>query len=571
MRTLHTTSLLLVPFVAALAFTACGGTDERTASIGDGGQNGMAGSGTGSVILGSGGDVACIQPPCGPASGACGDAILDSDEACDDGNTEDGDGCHADCLGLDPGYLCPFPGQACRPIAHCGDGIVSFPEQCDDGNTTASDGCSLKCKIELGFKCEGDKSVCTPTVCGDDVVEGVEGCDDGNVDPFDGCNALCQTEPTCGASGCTSECGDGLVLGEECDDGNTVSGDGCSADCAVEPGSDCSGTCEMVGDKCVIKIPVIYRDFLESHSDFQPDCHSEVEVPGVVESTLGPDGKPVRVQNLPGNTCISNFQDWYYDKAGINSRVLGELVLFDNGSGGFVNRWKPDGTQFTSLTQELKDGDPFFFPIDNQGITQQGEYGYATTGKEYTGTDGYTGESQWVTNAPKHNFHFTSQIQYWFGYDATQSATLAFTGDDDVWVFVNGHLVVDLGGLHLPRSGSVTISSANAGTYGLEDGKVYPISIFHAERKKDGSSFRLTLSGFSMARSECASQCGDGIIGVDEQCDDGDNVGGYNKCQPGCVLGGYCGDGIVQPEEDCDYRAPDAPVTCNGCRIIEPK
>ena len=102
-----------------------------------------------------------------------------------------------------------------------------------------------------------------------------------------------------------------------------------------------------------------------------------------------------------------------------------------------------------------------------------------------------------------HDFSFTSHVVYWFKYDAATSATLSFTGDDDVWVFVNDTLAVDLGGLHTPLNGSVTVDSAAASTYGLTDGGVYRISVFHAERKRSGSSFRLTLSGFYTAPSLC--------------------------------------------------------------------
>jgi fibro-slime domain-containing protein len=151
-----------------------------------------------------------------------------------------------------------------------------------------------------------------------------------------------------------------------------------------------------------------------------------------------------------------------------------------------------------------------------------------------------------------HNFFFTTEVHYWFKYNALQSATLDFTGDDDVWVFLNGRLAVDLGGAHTPASGNVTISAQTAPTYGLVDGQVYEISVFHAERKVNGSSFRLTLEGFQTSRSDCSPICGDGIVSAGEECDDGVNDGGYGECAPGCVLGPYCGDGIVQPPEDCD-------------------
>jgi cysteine-rich repeat protein len=49
----------------------------------------------------------------------------------------------------------------------------------------------------------------------------------------------------------------------------------------------------------------------------------------------------------------------------------------------------------------------------------------------------------------------------------------------------------------------------------------------------------------------CGDHKVDSLFG--EQCDDGQNTGGYGQCAPGCVLGPRCGDGIIQtPQEDCD-------------------
>ena len=129
-------------------------------------------------------------------------------------------------------------------------------------------------------------------------------------------------------------------------------------------------------------------------------------------------------------------------------------------------------------------------------------------------------------------------------------------------------LTVDLGGVHQPVDGSVSISMATAGTYGLTDGHVYKLNVFHAERKKESSSFRLTLAGFDTARSECTPICGDNIVSLGEQCDDGVNDGGYGECAAGCLIGPYCGDGITQAGEQCDDGNRLSSDGCSAtCRV----
>src|SRR5882724_7708888 len=137
-----------------------------------GGADGNSGTGSGAAVAGS--FTLCVDNSCGGAlnmnSGSkCGDGTLTDDEACDDGNTVSGDGCSANCLMVEVGYSCAIAGQPCGHIAKCGDGVATDPEICDDGNTMAGDGCSPRCTLELGFKCSGTPSACTPTTCGDGI------------------------------------------------------------------------------------------------------------------------------------------------------------------------------------------------------------------------------------------------------------------------------------------------------------------------------------------------------------------------------------------------------------------
>ncbi|WP_244923988.1 DUF4215 domain-containing protein [Enhygromyxa salina] len=588
--------------MGSLAASGCnnnsGGGDDRYGdvgtSFGDGDGDDTSGDGDGDdgPKLDMNTDETCMEGVPLPLN--CGDGILTEDEACDDGNTQDGDGCSSDCLCVAAGWQCHPPGEPCHQIAICGDGVVVAPEPCDDGNKLDGDGCSATCKLEQGWKCEDEPSMCEPTICGDGIKEGAEACDDGNALPFDGCSSVCQAEPDCtGDGGCTSECGDGLVINEECDDGNNVNGDGCSSACTLEDGFECQeeDSCEMIDGECVLRVPAVFRDFNAGHSDFAVQCDGLQT--GGLANMLDGQGKPV-----PSNTPVcqsAKFSEWYTDNES-NATIVSDIVLFDNGVGGFVNRWGPNGEQWTAYENAMwaantvaecmmqgcvpcpwdanvgcfadevtYDGQPFFFPIDDHPDALPDPRYEAKVGPSY-GYPNWPWEKEIIPGAGNHNFHFTTEVVYWFQYNAATTAQLDFTGDDDVWVFVNRRLAVDLGGVHVPESGSVTINAASAGTYGLTDGEVYQIVVFHAERKQDGSSFRLTLDGFSNTPSNCLGICGDGIVVVGEQCDDGINDGGYGECGPDCLLGGYCGDGIVQDEEDCDdgnyVNADDCPNSC---------
>jgi hypothetical protein len=121
----------------------------------------------------------------------------------------------------------------------------------------------------------------------------------------------------------------------------------------------------------------------------------------------------------------------------------------------------------------------------------------------------------------------------------------------------------------VPLEAAVPINRTPA-DYGLEPGNVYKITVFQAERQRDGSSFQLTLAGFEATPSDCTAICGDGVLSFGEECDDGVNDGGYGECNPGCVLGPFCGDEIVQGEfnEDCDV-GPGGDGVCRGCRQLD--
>ncbi|MDF3067719.1 MAG: Multiple EGF-like-domain protein 3 precursor [Polyangiaceae bacterium] len=571
----------------------------------------------------------CVKP-------VCGNSAIEPGELCDDGNAVAADGCSA-CK-ITNGWACPSPGAPCIP--KCGDGVRVAGEACDDGNKVSGDGCNTGCKIEPGFKCPTPNVKCVASVCGDTTKDEGEGCDDGNKIAGDGCGPTCQPEPTVTVGPNPSVnvfCGDGLKTGaEECDDGNTVSGDGCESDCKETDGWTCSAKLTLPTS---LDMRVTYRDFKSAnaltaggHPDFQYNTFSQVR--GITGNActsataascgrLDVNGKPPLIRTGQQNNATGTstgtgimsadtFGLWYRSTnpnnvAGYNGAIqispfTKTLTLAQQGG-------------VTSEVYAFSSGN--FYPLG------QNE-GFGRIGAEVNRCDTDAGANTGVRNqanacggcdstCQNRNFGFTSELRYFFQYKGGERLT--FTGDDDVWVYVNGKLAVDLGGLHSELSGQVVLGDDGNGTasadsdcsahgvafaalpdpagcfsaaeannatdsrFGLTKGGVYEIVLFHAERHSNASNFRLTLAGFLAPRSFCTTECGDGVIAGTEFCDDGaansDTVSG--ACKTDCTIRNYCGDGTRQlPGEACDngvntdlYKtAVSAPSVCApGCKV----
>jgi fibro-slime domain-containing protein len=183
------------------------------------------------------------------------------------------------------------------------------------------------------------------------------------------------------------------------------------------------------------------------HPDFE--CKSGDDR-GIVAATLGADGKPVFAGgNHPTVTSAASFYQWYHDDPTVNMSGSVSITL---------NKINATQYQFSSNA---------FFPIDGLLLGQ--------------------------TACCGHNYGFTTEFHTSFTYVAGNDDNFEFSGDDDVFVYINGQLAIDLGGVHGAEAASVNLNSF-AAAHGLLSGQDYTLDVFQAERHTTGSNFTMTTS-----------------------------------------------------------------------------
>ena len=222
-------------------------------------------------------------------------------------------------------------------------------------------------------------------------------------------------------------------------------------------------------------------------------------VTGMVKQTLV-NGRPARVDStdFPWSKCAAGHEidKWFVPevvakvggKEYTNSRCQDIELQLDNE--GF---WYAD---YTNESGDCNDPvSPGFFPLD--------DFRYLDSAQtipnpkfdwDVEGWVKWAGEANGKNDTCKHNYGYTMAVSASFKY--VKGQYFEFRGDDDVWVYVNNRLVVDIGGVHEKVEGAVNLDTIgqNDPTLALKEGREYPFHIFYAERNATGSNFKMRTS-----------------------------------------------------------------------------
>lgn len=185
------------------------------------------------------------------------------------------------------------------------------------------------------------------------------------------------------------------------------------------------------------------RDFHTTHPDFERPLDMVGDDRGIVTSTLGADGEPVYGHDGATQTVTSpaSFFQWFHDDSTVNVSQQQTLTLKRTSSAPLVYTFD----------------DQSFFPIDGQLFGDEGNL---------------------------HNFHFTLELHTSLVYRGGEE--LHFQGDDDLFVFIDKKLVIDLGGAHPQEGDSVRLDDLD-----LSRGAGYSFDIFFAERHTSASTLHI--------------------------------------------------------------------------------
>ncbi len=239
---------------------------------------------------------------------------------------------------------------------------------------------------------------------------------------------------------------------------------------AVKP--NVKGDCQYI-------IPSQVRDFSRYHPDFEYSVLTgSYHQTGLIQTNLSlPSRKPIRSTVVPKTPMtFDTFDSWWQtDSTNSDSSLRSFEIPFNiSMSKTSDGKWEYDSYRDSPI-------DRGFFPLEGSADRFPLESISACYVKPPPDS------TYWVTSSLKRNFNFCLESHSEFKYQPGQ--TFSVRGDDDIWVFINNKLVIDLGGMHPPLSGKVDLDAL-----GLVPGQSYNWDFFLCDRQPCSSALNLETS-----------------------------------------------------------------------------